>query len=197
MSEMLITLVQILFLVNRYVHIVCTTVLVGGTLFYETIVPVAIGDLKREQQLLVFGRVRWSFRGVVWTCAVLLVLSGALSSIRRWDDYTRREVPAAATTTAPAPGGASASPQPRPAMADVRRPGWWWAAHVSTGTIALAIALVFTSVRRPPDFGVQWMRLTLVVLLITIFLASTTRHMRLLKGETERERQEQQVHLPD
>src|SRR5437762_3229185 len=105
-SEMHDTVIQILFLVNRYVHIVCTTVLVGGALFYETIVPVAIGDLKREQQLLVFGRVRWSFRGVVWTCAVLLVISGTLSSIRRWDDYTRREAPAAATT---APAGATAT----------------------------------------------------------------------------------------
>ncbi len=47
---------NLLYLISRYVHIVCTTLLVGGTLFYEMVVPVAIGELKSEQQLLVFGR---------------------------------------------------------------------------------------------------------------------------------------------
>src|SRR5256714_13513718 len=81
-------LYDLLFILNRYLHIVCTTVIVGGTLFFEMIVPVATGDLKQEQQLLVFGRARWSFRAMVWTCAILLVVSGIVSSIRRGGDYT-------------------------------------------------------------------------------------------------------------
>src|SRR3954466_15207316 len=84
---------EMLFLLNRYVHVICTTVLVGGTLFYEMIVPIAVGELKQEQQLLVFGRARWTFKSVVWTCAILLIVSGVLSSYRRWDDYSRVEAP--------------------------------------------------------------------------------------------------------
>ena len=31
-------------LISRYLHIACTTVLVGGTLFYEMVVPAAIDE---------------------------------------------------------------------------------------------------------------------------------------------------------
>src|SRR5256714_7733430 len=92
-------LYDLLFILNRYLHIVCTTVIVGGTLFFEMIVPVATGDLKQEQQLLVFGRARWSFRAMVWTCAILLVVSGIVSSIRRWSDYSGAERQAAAVSS--------------------------------------------------------------------------------------------------
>src|SRR6185437_1904781 len=80
---------HILFLLSRYIHIVCTTLLVGGTLFYEMVVPAAIADLKEEQQLSVFARARWMFNGVVWTSVILLLLSGIVSSRRHWLDYTR------------------------------------------------------------------------------------------------------------
>src|SRR5215213_5194078 len=88
---MLETIWDLLYILNRYVHIVCTTVIVGGTLFCEWIVPMAIDDLKREQQLWVFGRARWSFRAVVWICAAFLVISGIFSSARRWSDYSGAE----------------------------------------------------------------------------------------------------------
>ena len=46
------------FLITRYLHIVCTAFLVGGTLFYEMVVPVAVGDMTEGQQLAVMGRSR-------------------------------------------------------------------------------------------------------------------------------------------
>src|SRR5688572_3046380 len=121
---MLETLLEIGLLLNRYVHIVCTTVLVGGTLFYEMIVPVAIDDLKKEQQLLVFGRARWTFNGVVWTCAILLTISGMVSTARRWKEYTA-PVPAAVPVTTPL--------REKPLPEVLRRPGWWWASHAASG----------------------------------------------------------------
>src|SRR5438034_10295107 len=84
-------IIDLLLILNRYVHILCTTVIVGGTLFFEAIVPFATGDLKREQQLSIFGRARWSFRTIVWTCAILLIISGVISSTRRWSDYRAGE----------------------------------------------------------------------------------------------------------
>jgi hypothetical protein len=173
------SLLDFLFILNRYLHIICTTVIVGGTLFFELIVPLATGELKHEQQLSVFGGARWSFKLLVWGCAILLVLTGIVSSVRRWDDYSGAEkiawrVPVSA-------------PEPiKTAMSDIRRPGWWWAAHVSAGMVALFVAASLMTVRRPPDYPLYWMRLSLTILLIVIFFGTTARHMRLSLYESER-----------
>jgi hypothetical protein len=170
------SLLDLLYILNRFVHIICTTVLIGGTLFCEFIVPKAIDDLKQEQQLSVFGRARWSFRLIVWSCAVLLVISGIVSSARRWHDYTGAQEASQVPINAPAPL--------RHAASDLRRPGWWWAAHVSTGLVALCIAVSLMTVRRPPAHPLYWMRLSLVVLLVVVFLATAARHMRLANYES-------------
>ncbi len=52
----------LIFLISRYLHIVCATILVGGTLFYEMIVPAAIDELRPEQQLLIFARAQVVFQ---------------------------------------------------------------------------------------------------------------------------------------
>src|SRR5437667_3611284 len=73
---------NLFFLLSRYIHVVATTLLVGGTLFYEMVVPVAIGELKTEQQLAVFARMRWVFRWVVYSSAIALILTGSVSVYR-------------------------------------------------------------------------------------------------------------------
>jgi hypothetical protein len=180
-ATMFDSILDLLYILNRYVHIVCTTVLVGGTLFCEFIVPQAIDELKREQQLSVFGRARWSFRALVWTCAILLVISGIVSSARRWQDYTGAQQDASRVPIN--------APEPlRRVASDFRRPGWWWAAHVSTGVVALCIAVSLMTVRRPPAHPLYWLRLSLIILLVVMFLATTARHMRLASYEsTERQ----------
>jgi putative copper export protein len=175
------TLIDLLYILNRYVHIICTTVIVGGTLFFELIVPVATGELKTEQQLAVFGRARWSFKVVVISCAILLVLSGIVSTYRLWNAYSGADqVPQRVPIDAPEPL--------RTAGSDIRRPGWWWAAHASTGVLALVVAVSMMTVRRPPDYPLYWMRLSLTILMVVIFLAVTARHMRLSHLESERSR---------
>ena len=68
----------------------------------------------------------------------------------------------------------------------VRRPGWWWVAHLSTGVLALLIAVSLTSGKSPPTHPVQRMRLNLVILLVVIFLGSAARHMRLVNDDAAR-----------
>jgi hypothetical protein len=165
-------------LLSRYLHIACTTVLVGGTLFYEMVVPGAIEELKPEQQYDVFGRARWVFKRIVWTSAVLLILSGIVTTRRHWDAYKAEPVPSQGMTF----DDADESPSV------LRRPGWWWAAHASTGGLAVLIAVYLTTVARPPDHPIGWMRLNLVILLVVIFLASATRHVRLFNADTARGR---------
>jgi hypothetical protein len=165
---------HVLDLLCRYIHIVCATLLVGGTLFYEMVVPAAIADLKEEQQLSVFARARWIFNSVVWTSVILMVVSGIVSSRRHWPEYARAEQPTVDATDS----------LPMRAVPAARRPGWWWVAHLSTGGLALLIAVSLTAGSRPPNYPVQWMRINMVILLVVIFLGSATRHMRLFAADS-------------
>jgi peptidoglycan/LPS O-acetylase OafA/YrhL len=167
-------LVQLGFLMARYVHVVCTTLLVGGTLFYEMVVPVAIDDLREEAQLAVFAKARWVFRWIVWVSAILLIVSGIFTTQRHWQEYTGKDSAALATFEVQ-PGMAPEFDRPA-----AQRPGWWWVAHASVGFVAVLISLFLTAGHTPPSKPIAWMRFNLVLLLIVIFLASATRHMRLL-----------------
>jgi len=160
--EMLLTLM------GRYLHIVAATLLVGGTLFYEMVVPIAIEDLIEEQKLLVFARARWVFKGIVWTAVVLIVLTGAVNTWDHWPEYARGEYVTATTSRPEVASEPAAS-----------RPGWWWAAHASTGVVAVLVALSLTMGSVPPARPIRWMRLNLIVLLLVMFLASATRQARL------------------
>ncbi|HEY8668934.1 MAG TPA: hypothetical protein VIL86_19960 [Tepidisphaeraceae bacterium] len=159
---------HLIYLLARYLHIVGGTLLVGGTLFYEMVVPVAIGELKEEQQLAVMARARWVFRSIVWVSVFFLLLSGLLQTYHHWPVYAGVEV-----VMTPATGPVTiAAPVIR------ARPGWWWAAHASCGLLALLIAVFLTWSNHPPTRPVQWMRLNLVILLIVIFLATAAREGR-------------------
>lgn len=80
-----------------------------------------------------------------------LLISGAASVWRMWNVYRTDE------------------------FADIFR---WSLAHMSLGVLALLMALLLTVGRRPPENPVRWMRLNLVVLLVVIFLGSSTRHFQ-------------------
>jgi uncharacterized membrane protein len=153
------------YLFVRYLHIVCTTLLVGGTLFYEMVMPAAIDDLKTEQQLAVFARARWMFRWIVRMSAVVLLVTGVFATIQYWDMYTLKVEDATLSS----------------------RAGWWWAAHSASGLCAILISVMLTTGRTPPAHPVGWMRLNLVVLMIVIFLASAGRHVRLSKAVEQAE----------
>lgn len=152
------SLTHILFVTMRWLHIVCTTLVVGGTLFFEFVVPIAIEDLKKEQQLATFGKARWVFKRVIVASAALLLVSGSVSLFRQWNTYSR--------------------PDTQPALC-------WSAAHVLLGIIGLGIALVLTTRRRPPNHQVGWMRINLVILLLAIFAANGARHVRLRTMEKQ------------
>ena len=159
-------------LIARYLHIVCATLLVGGTLFYEMVVPVAIADLRPEIQLAIFGRARWFFRQIVWGSALVIILSGIVSAYRHWQIYNQAEQ----TIEWIGPDNNVEYATPPAAAA---RPGWWMVAHASVGFMAVFISVSLTIGGSPPDHPIRWMRLNLIVLLIVIFLGSATRQVRL------------------
>jgi hypothetical protein len=135
---------------NRWLHMISTTLLVGGTLFYEFVIPKAIEDLKPESQLAIMGRVRWVFRRIVLISAALLLLSGIISSWRNWPTYNGNFEPV--------------------------KP--WWMIHAGLGVIAMAIAVLLTIGDRVPRHPIAWMRVNFVVMLVAIFVADITVYVR-------------------
>ena len=152
---------QVLFPVTRWLHIVCTTLLVGGTLFYEFVIPKAIEDLKEETQLAVLGRVRWFFRGVVIFSAIILIFSGGISMFHMWNLYNG-------------------------VFHDVQL--WLWL-HIGIGLLALIVGVAAMARRRAPRIPLIWLRINFVILLIVIFVAAVGRHLRMtIRENIDRDR---------
>ena len=172
-------ILNVVFLLSRYLHIVSAAVLVGGTLFYELIMPVAIDELKDPQKLSVFARARWAFRWIVWCSAAFLLITGAVSTYRNWYAYSGAESELREGLP-PEPEAVTKTKR----HFHVEGAGNWWLAHAAGGVAAVIIALALVKGRTPPRYPLFWMRLNLGLLLIVIFLASTTRHVRLRLMET-------------
>jgi uncharacterized membrane protein len=154
-------IISLLFLLCRWLHVVATCTLVGGTLFYELIFPLAIDELRDEQKLWIFARARWAFRWIVWCSAIVLIASGAVSTWRNWDGYTGDSSPQA--------GGA----------------GLYWLLHVVVSLLGVIVAVALVRGRTPPRYPLVWMRINLMILLVAILLASAARHVRLRLLESQ------------
>jgi hypothetical protein len=135
---------------NRWLHIVSTTLLVGGTLFYEFVIPKAIEDLKAESQLAVLGRVRWIFRRIVLISATLLLLSGLVATWRNWPTYNDYYGPV--------------------------KP--WWMIHVALGGLSMVSAVALTIGDRVPRHPIAWLRVNFVVMLVALFVADIIVYVR-------------------
>ena len=162
-------LISLLYLLSRYLHVVASCLLIGGTLFYELIVPVAIDDLTDPVKLSVFARARWAFRWIVWCSAAVLLISGVFSSARNWYAYSTHDNMVDTFKADPL----------LMHKGSVQGAGHWWLAHSVGGLLGVGIALILVKGRTPPRYPLVWMRVNLLILMVAIFLASTARHVRL------------------
>ena len=160
------------YLVARYGHIVAAMLLIGGLMFHEMVVPLALSDEREESRLALFARTRWSFRRIVWGCLLLLLLSGSVMSYHRVPIYLQQEYSAGDMT------GVSAQVLPVGL-----RTGWWWVSHVSTGVMAMMIALYVIAGDRPIAHPISWLRLDLVMLLVVVFLGSVTHYVDMVHSQ--------------
>ena len=135
----------------RWLHVVSAALLVGGTLFYEFVVPVAIEDEKDEHQLGILGRARWVFRKVVYLSTIFLILSGIANTYSSWCMYKGME-----------------PHSPRP----------FWVLHVGLGIIGITIALRLTIGGKIPRNPLLWMRINFVLLMVVILLAGSARQVQ-------------------
>jgi uncharacterized membrane protein len=153
-----------IFPLNRWLHLVASTLIVGGVLFFEFVVPLATADLKEEQQLAVFGRARWVFRRVVWISLGFLLVTGAFSLWRMWALYKSDERLVGSFWLASGP---------------------WVYLHVLLGLIGFALVLRVTNTRRLHGHPIGWLRVALVVMLASMFAVSIARQVRMHMRELQ------------
>src|SRR3954465_3716640 len=82
---------HILFQLTRWLHLLASTLIVGGTVFFEFVVPRAIDDLKLESQLSLVAFLRLVFRKIVLISVVLLPITGAVTLYQHWPGYVTPE----------------------------------------------------------------------------------------------------------
>lgn len=144
---------------NRCLHLLASTLLVGGVLFFVFVVPRATKDLIVEDQLAVFGYARWIFRKIVVWSLLAIVLTGAVSYWRMWSlfGFYKAAIHDRWTT-----------------------PNTWAIAHVIFAALGAAVLLRVTATRKILEQPVRWLWAVIVLLLVSILLASLARQMRLV-----------------
>ena len=141
----------VVFPLNRWLHVVATALLVGGTLFYEFVLPRAVEDLQPEVQLSVLGRVRWVFYRVVVLSTIVLGVTGAVATWRLLPLYQ-------------APAFRIVPP--------------WVMAHIGLGLLAVIVGQRVVARAHAPSHPLRWLRVNFVVMLIALFVAAVARHLR-------------------
>jgi hypothetical protein len=174
MIEMLTSVGNVL---CRYLHVVATALIVGGTLFYIWVVPFAIGELKEESQRIVFARARLVFRWIVFTSALLLLVSGAVVMGRSMWIYRGGQIPLfreMARISYPQAPPTEALDHPT----IFERTTFWFVLHLAGAGLCLIIAIALVRGGRPPPSPLSWMRVNFVLLLVTILFAVMSRNAR-------------------
>ena len=168
---------DLVWIFNRYIHVVSAMLLVGGTLFYAMVVPRGIDDLKDAAQLAVLGRLRWVFRWIVYLSTIALLITGALSWSRNTSSYSGTEVKALATILS------HEGAQPNFDSWKMRS-GLWFMVHTAVAVVALISSVAMIRTLSPPNHPIGWLRVSLILLLVSTLAASMTRHSRLRIFET-------------
>ena len=154
-------LVHAIFSTARWVHVLGTALLVGGTLFFEFVVPRAIDDMRMEDQMSTVARLRVAFRQVVWLSAVILPVSGLFSMYRHWPEYIRPDRTAWSAAF------------------------YWSMAHMIGGCIVVVISVAIVAGRKVPDRARGWLKVNFVIMLAVMFCASAGRHVRMYARDAQ------------
>ena len=161
------------FIIERWLHVIAGMLIVGGAFVYEFVLPRALEDLRDEQQMAVFGKVRFAFRAVVLAGTLLLILTGIGQTIQLQHPQS------ALFDIGVQNYWIGRTPNPE----NLTLAGWWCLAHEVLGVLTLIYALKLTFGPKVPPMS--RMRVNFVVLLVAVFLADVSRHIRVTNSEQQ------------
>jgi len=135
---------------SRWIHVTSACLLFGSTFFFYAIAPLATRPLDEQGREAVFLKCRRGFKLIVHTTILLLLLSGTYNAIHNWPAY-RGNMP---TTH------------------------MLFGSHLLLGLIIFAILLVILARREPIRSHRTWLRVSVVLLFLTVAAASALKQAR-------------------
>jgi uncharacterized membrane protein len=134
-----------LFILSRWVHVVSACVALGGVFFMWVVLPRGLGHLEPDQRDAVLLPIRRTFKMVMHSAILLLLVTGIYNSTVNWGRYNLDP----------------------PVLHSL------WGVHVLLALIAITIAAVVLAGRRPSASSGMWLGVNLVILLLVVAAASS------------------------
>lgn len=134
----------------RWLHLVTACLLVGAAFFIAFLLPPATRELDESSKRLLEPRIRRGFKMLVHTCILLLLISGAYNLIVNRDAY-HRTLPLSHALLG---------------------------LHVLLALAVFAVLLLVLARRETPRGYLTWVRVTIALLLVAIFVASALKWVR-------------------
>ena len=135
---------------SRWIHLTAACLLFGGAFFFYLIVPIATRLLDEQGRQAVFLKSRRGFKLIVHPMILLLLLSGTYNAIHNWSGYKTN--------------------MPTTHML--------FGSHLLLGLIIFTILLVILAKREPIRSHRAWLRVTVVLLFLTVAAASGLKQAR-------------------
>ncbi|MGA3067450.1 MAG: hypothetical protein ABSF29_11450 [Tepidisphaeraceae bacterium] len=139
-----------LIILSRWVHVVSACVALGGVFFVRIVLRGGARLLAPDVRDIVQLRIRRTFKMVIHSTILLLLLSGSFNSYIAWNKY-----------------------QLNPMLMHPL-----WGTHLLLALIAIAIALYLLAGKTPRPSNRKWLTLNLIVLLAAVAAASTLKWAR-------------------
>ena len=134
----------------RWVHVLCAGLLIGGAFFLAFLLPGKVGTSEEPSADLLYLRSRRGFKMLVHTCVLLLLISGIYNAYGNWRIYALN----------------------RPLAHGLFGP------HLLLALIVFAILLIVFARKTPRPGERTWLRVTVVLLFLTVLLASSLKYVR-------------------
>jgi uncharacterized membrane protein len=140
----------ILVILSRWIHVICACLMIGGIFFARFVMPSGLGILDDETRTKVHLKIRRTFKMVIHSAILLLLITGIYNSTLAWDKYTLD----------------SALLHPL------------WGTHILLALIAFTFLLIVLAGPVPPRSHRKLMAVNFVVLLAAVAVASTLKWAR-------------------
>jgi uncharacterized membrane protein len=140
----------VLDILMRYLHVVAACLAVGGAFFIRFLLPVGPRDLDAETKEHVLLRSRRVFKMVVHSSILAFLVSGTYNAIKLFPQYRAN----------------------RPLLHGL------WGSHLILALAIFTISIILLRGVEPPRNHRRWMKINIVLMLITILVASSLKWAR-------------------
>jgi uncharacterized membrane protein len=139
-----------LVILSRWLHVITACVAVGGVFFARIVMPGGLALLDPEPRQMVFLKIRRTFKMVVHSAILLLLITGTYNTMLAWSKYNL----------------------------DPKHLHMLWGIHLLLAFIVFSISLYVLAGKKPPATHWKWMAINLVVMALTIAASSTLKWAR-------------------